>query len=173
MKLANNHKARNTFHSLSRWAAGGGIGESPKSPEERIEECRQETLKVHRESVLWYLRKKLEEAAQTQSLMMQTRLDREIEKSKSALYKTKGAGGAETSLEHTDDKDFRDLHGGGGRRFGTGKTTTSEIDNPNIEQSLTPEQLQLFAQENSEMLKHYEDTLDKIRYDYRHSSFSP
>ena len=32
-----------------------------------------------------------------------------------------------------------------------------------IEQSLTPEQLQLFAKENQDMLKQYEDTLDQVR----------
>ena len=33
-----------------------------------------------------------------------------------------------------------------------------------IEQQLDPEQLQLFAQENQDMLKQYEDQLDKVRY---------
>lgn len=32
-----------------------------------------------------------------------------------------------------------------------------------VEQQLDPEQLQLFAQENQDMLKYYEDTLDQVR----------
>ena len=32
-----------------------------------------------------------------------------------------------------------------------------------IEQQLSPEQLQLFARENQDMLKQYEDTLDQVR----------
>ena len=39
-----------------------------------------------------------------------------------------------------------------------------EEDKRQIEQQLTPEQLQLFAKENQDMLKHYEDTLDQVRY---------
>ena len=31
------------------------------------------------------------------------------------------------------------------------------------EQELSQEQLQLFAQENQDMLRHYEDTLDQVR----------
>jgi hypothetical protein len=34
------------------------------------------------------------------------------------------------------------------------------------EQRLDPEQLQLFAQENQDMLKHYEESLDQVRYGY-------
>ena len=39
-----------------------------------------------------------------------------------------------------------------------------EEDRRQIEQQLSPEQLQLFARENQDMLKHYEDTLDQVRY---------
>lgn len=33
-----------------------------------------------------------------------------------------------------------------------------------IEAELSPEQLQLFAEENDSMLRHYEDTLNKVQY---------
>jgi hypothetical protein len=32
------------------------------------------------------------------------------------------------------------------------------------EQELSPEQLQMFEKENQDMLKHYESTLDQVRY---------
>ena len=53
----------------------------------------------------------------------------------------------------------------GGRGYG-GKAAAAmeEEDKRQIEQQLTPEQLQLFAKENQDMLKHYEDTLDQVRY---------
>ena len=53
----------------------------------------------------------------------------------------------------------------GGRGYG-GKAAAAmeEEDRRQIEQQLTPEQLQLFAKENQDMLKHYEDTLDQVRY---------
>ncbi|KAL8933579.1 MAG: hypothetical protein Q9211_005703, partial [Gyalolechia sp. 1 TL-2023] len=63
--------------TLGRWAAGdGGDGGSP-SPEERWEQLGRETLKAWRESVIWYLRKKLEEAGEVQRGMMEKRVQRE------------------------------------------------------------------------------------------------
>lgn len=40
----------------------------------------------------------------------------------------------------------------------------SEADSARIEAQLSPEQLQLFAEENDSMLRHYEDTLGKVQY---------
>ena len=137
----------------------------PKTPEEQLEAARQETIKVVRESVIWYLRKKLEDAAEIQRGMMQKRLEREVEKSKSALYKTKGAVG---SVAMSEDIDFSKSNGGSYSAFSDGNygsksTAMDASEKKSIEQTLSPEQLQLFAQENNDMLKHYEDTLDKVR----------
>ena len=38
-----------------------------KSPEEVLEDAQQQTVKLHRESILWYLKRKLEDAAEIQS----------------------------------------------------------------------------------------------------------
>lgn len=142
------------------------MGENIKrSPEEELEEAMQNTTKVHRESVIWYLRRKLEEAAEVQREMMQTRLDREVEKSKSVLYKTRGVAGL--PVEDTDSRGM-DGHGKASIANGSYKAGRSKLpdeeERKKIEQQLSPEQLQLFAQENSDMLKHYEDTLDQVRY---------
>ena len=153
---------------LGRWAAGDGE-ETPKSPEETLEAAQQETIQVHRQSVIWYLRKKLGEAAEVQGSMMQTRVDREIEKSKSVLYNTKGIGSASSGIARTVDltdksnlnENIRYVRGSGVYQSGG---ATSETAEKKIEQTLSPEQLQQFAKENSDMLKHYEDTLDKVRY---------
>ena len=100
--------------------------------------------------------------------MMQTRLDREIEKSKSMLYKTKG-----TSVVIGGDIDFGSTNGSGnGEAWSGGGAYSSssraamadDTDRKKIEQQLSPEQLQLFEQENNDMLKRYEDTLDQVRY---------
>ena len=157
------HKRRG-LGALGRWAAGGS-GDVPKTPEEALEAARQETIKVHRESVIWYLRKKLEEAAEIQRGMMQTRLEREVEKSKSVLYKTKGLVGSGTWL---DNMDFGQTDDGpqsmpNERKYGNRNPAMDDVQRRNIEQTLSPEQLQLFAEENNDMLKHYEDTLDKVR----------
>lgn len=166
--MAEKKKARNGFKALGRWAAGG-ISESPKTAEELLEAARQETIRVHRDSVIWYLRKKLGEGAELQRGMMQKRLDREVEKSKSVLYKTKGAGDAKTGVSGYENQIGSNASNGTAKVKGNGggyQVADSGTGNmeKSVQQTLSPEQLQLFAQENSDMLKHYEDTLDKVRF---------
>jgi len=85
---------------------------------------------------------------------------REVEKSKSVLYKTRAT---------MPSNDYGSMSGGGSAG-GVSKdyrgTTSNGQDESSatIEQQLDPEQLQLFAQENQDMLKQYEDQLDKVRY---------
>lgn len=85
---------------------------------------------------------------------------REVEKSKSVLYKTRAT---------MPSNDYGGMNGGstitGGSKDYRGKSThTQDESSAAIEQQLDPEQLQLFAQENQDMLKQYEDQLDKVRY---------
>lgn len=149
-------RARHGLGMVGRWAAGGAI--TAKSPEELLEEAKANTVKVHRESIIWYLQRQLEECGRFQSSMMEVRLAREVEKSKSILYNARitmpGAGeyiGANGGLDAAN-----------GYR---GKSTAQQDEESKaVEQQLDPEQLQLFAQENQDMLKHYEDTLDQVRY---------
>lgn len=124
---------------------------------------------MHRDSVIWFIRKKLGEAADLQGEMMQKRLEREVEKSKSVLYKTKGVGGVKSGmngLEQQGDSTAPMGNANGkadGRGYWVGASGAESMKKP-VEQTLSPEQLQIFAQENSDMLKYYEDTLDKVRY---------
>lgn len=172
-RLAQNKRARQGLGALGRWAAGGVLGgaREKKSPEEELEEARQNTIKMHRESVLWYLRRKLEEAGEVQRGMMEVRLEREMEKSKSMFYKTRGnMNGYSFSMPVAESPTTEGMNGygdggmrgGGGLRAGKA-ARMEEADSREIEQQLSPEQLQLFAQENNEMLKMYEDQLDQIR----------
>jgi hypothetical protein len=124
-----------------------------------MEEAKANTIRAHRESIIWSLQNHLEECGRFQSSMMEIRLMREVEKSKSVLYKTRASGPAST--------DFSGMNGGhsaGDAVDYRGKTSYNQDDsNGVIEQQLDPEQLQLFAQENQDMLKQYEDQLDKVR----------
>ena len=143
---------------MGRWAAGGAI--TAKSPEEELEEAKANTIKAHRESIIWSLQNALEQCGQFQSSMMEIRLMREVEKSKSVLYKTRAT---------MPSNDFNSMNGessvDGGSKDYRGKTShVQDESNIAIEQQLDPEQLQLFAQENQDMLKQYEDQLDKVRY---------
>ncbi|OAG04033.1 uncharacterized protein CC84DRAFT_1207241 [Paraphaeosphaeria sporulosa] len=153
-QIAYKKRAKRGLGALGRWAAGGAI--TAKSPEEEIEEAKSNTVKAHRESIIWYLQRALEECGRFQSSMMEIRITREIEKSKSVLYKARG------TMPATDD-----YPGSNGNNTSTdyrGKSTQlPEESSTSVEQQLDPEQLQLFAQENQDMLKYYEDTLDQVR----------
>ncbi|EOA83708.1 uncharacterized protein SETTUDRAFT_164163 [Exserohilum turcica Et28A] len=150
-QLALRRRAKQGLGALGRWAAGGAI--TAKSPEEEIEEAKANTIKAHRESIIWSLQKQLEQCGRFQSDMMEIRLTREVEKSKSVLYKTRTTGpstmGYGTGADSTDYRDKASYR-------------PDETDAV-IEQQLDAEQLQLFAQENQDMLKQYEDQLDKVR----------
>lgn len=149
-------RGRRGLGGLGRWAAGGAV--TAKSPEEELEEAKSNSLKVHRESIIWYLQRQLEECGRFQSSMMEIRLTREVEKSKSVLYKARG------TLPTTDDFAGANESYSAGPDHGGKTGQFPDTDMLEVEQQLSPEQLQLFAQENQDMLKHYEDTLDQVRY---------
>jgi syntaxin 18 len=153
-QVALRKRAKQGLGALGRWAAGGAI--TAKSVEEEMEEAKANTIRAHRESIIWSLQNQLEECGSFQSSMMEIRLMREVEKSKSVLYKTRA------SLPTTSD--YSGMNGGDAGDY-HGKTGYNQDEsNGIIEQQLDPEQLQLFAQENQDMLKQYEDQLDKVRY---------
>lgn len=144
-------RAQGGFAGLSRWAAGGAV--TAKSPEEEVKEAKAKTLSAHREGVVWYLQKKLEEAGQIQAGMMEIRLQREEEKSKSVLFKSRGQ---DIPYEKLDPKLFPD----GGR----GSNASGNAAPDEWEGELSQEQLQLFQEENQEMMKHYHDQLSQVKY---------
>lgn len=126
-----------------------------------------------RQSVLWFLRRGLEGAASAQREMVEKRIERVREKEKSVLYMATGAGSSTGAMS-----------GGSGNRDGYGPgslgatrwsssspplptpdaAVLSEADSAQIEAQLSPEQLQLFAEENDSMLRVYQDTLGKVQY---------
>lgn len=144
--------------ALGSWAAGGGPLGSSKSKEHAAAEAVARQLGAHRESVIWYLRQRLQETARTQQSMMETRLTREMEKNRSVLAKARNTAG----------NDF-----GSRRRSGSvaqGNTSHLPMDEyerkPSLPtQDLTDEQIQMFEKGNQDMVKHFESTLDKVRYE--------
>lgn len=135
------------------------------------------TTAAWRESVVWYLGRKLEGAGEVQRGMVEKRVERELEKSRSVLHMrrgslaavamsdaTGGGGGGESPVSPTK------WTGKGGGSMANGGITKSWRANAlppaelaEISESLTPEQLQLFAEENNELLTHYNDTLSQVR----------
>ena len=157
-EVALRKRAKKGLGALGRWAAGGAI--TAKSVDEEAEESRANTLKAHRESIILSLQSQLEACGQFQASMMKIRLEREVEKSKSVLYKTRG-----TAPTTNDYSAMNGSHSTGAEMDYRGKSSHAlEESHSEIEQTLDPEQLQLFAQENQDMLKQYEDQLDKVRF---------
>lgn len=167
--------ARKRGGALRRWANGdsGGSG-GKRQGEEAAEDGRLRTTGAWRESVIWYLGRALEAAGELQRVMVEKRVEREVEKSRSVLYMSRGAGGgaASTASEEGAGNDFTAKGGMNGASKGRNDyyaATKSkagrleEEDRREIERQLSPEQLQLFAEENQDMLKKYEDTLDQVR----------
>ncbi|KJK85301.1 hypothetical protein H633G_10856 [Metarhizium anisopliae BRIP 53284] len=71
------------FSALSSWASGGSI--ASRSPEHAAAEAQAQQTDMHRDGILWYLRQRLELCCRTQQDMMETRLTREVEKSRGML----------------------------------------------------------------------------------------
>jgi hypothetical protein len=145
--------------SLGAWAAGGAS--TSKSPEQAVAEDRAKTISTHRDSVLWFLRHRLQECVKTQQEMMEIRIMREMEKNRSVLAKARGQDAAslhtlsslaEPSGSITDWK-----------KGGNLTSTKDEAPSYDPTSDLTAEQLQMFERDNQDMLKHYESTLDQVR----------
>lgn len=161
---------------LWRWAGGGSAldntsaGQDGKSAEQAEAEERAKTIAGVREGVLWFLRRRLDGVAGVQREMVEKRIERVREREKSVLYKSAGAAGKGKGK----GKGVEVSAGGGGLASSSSSfsapeaapdaTVLSEAETARIEAQLSPEQLQLFAEENDSMLRHYEDTLGKVQY---------
>ncbi|KAI1497889.1 hypothetical protein F5X99DRAFT_352219 [Biscogniauxia marginata] len=144
--------------ALGAWAAGGTP--TNKSAEHTEAEERASTLSAHRDSVLWLLRHRLQECVKTQQGMMEIRIMREMEKSRSVLAKSRAqvvsslspSGGLSEPLNILDSQSRT-----------TQNLPPGETPSFDLTSDLTAEQIQMFEKDNQDMLKHYESTLDQVR----------
>ncbi|EME44076.1 hypothetical protein DOTSEDRAFT_172080 [Dothistroma septosporum NZE10] len=157
--VALSKRAKGGLGGLGRWAAGGTT--TAKSPEEEKEEAARKTVTAVRSSVILYLQQKLEEAGRVQSEMMDVRLSREVEKSKSILAKS-AASGAIPYVDHEESNGMTSS-GSFAKQNRQPRGSWDETNDSVTNEQLTQEQLQVFAEENNELLKHYEDQLDQVR----------
>ncbi|KAF4587400.1 syntaxin [Ophiocordyceps camponoti-floridani] len=125
---------------LSNWASGGGPA-AAKSAEYVAAEARARHMDLHRDAILWFLRQRLEMCCRTQQDMMETRLTRELEKSRVLVPPPLAEFSAPSPLA----------------------TQTVASDEAAAPQGLTAEQIQMFEEDNQDMMKHYESKLDKVR----------
>jgi hypothetical protein len=126
--------------ALGSWAAGG-----KKTEEHEVAEEKARAIEEHREGVMWFLRKQLQLCAATQQDMMEARLKREMEKSRSVL------ANAAVPIPAT-----------------TGTREKSDMARPKREPSyndeeLTDEQIQRFEKGNQDMMSHYQKTLEQVK----------
>ncbi|KAI9719927.1 MAG: hypothetical protein M1828_005965 [Chrysothrix sp. TS-e1954] len=151
--LQRKRRRKGGFGALGQWASGGG--EADRTPAEKAEDARQNGVNTCRDGVVWYLQRHLESCSKVQSQMMEIRISGEIEKSRNALNLAKGAT---PSLD--DSMLERDR-----RAEQTPSVPIDELDPSSAggEQHLSQEQMQMFQQENRDMLKLYSDRLDQVR----------
>lgn len=129
------------------------------------------TDRTWREGVLWYLGRGLEGAGEVHRGMMEKRYEREVERSRSVLYMSQGAKTGRVSMPEASTTNgtmpdtataappaSRSRNGAANAADPMGMEEEREI-----ERQLSPDQLQLFARENQDLLKQYEDTLDQVR----------
>lgn len=137
--------------ALGSWAAGGGGLGIKKSDEQIAAEAAARQVSAHREGVMWFLRERLRETIGTQQQMMETRLRREVEKNRSVLAKARGPFTSVAPLrENTHERN-------------AAVEEEEESKRSAAVQDLTQDQLQMFEKGNQDMLKHFANTLDKVR----------
>jgi syntaxin 18 len=150
--IARKKYARLGLGALGSWAAGGA-GQT-KSYEQEQEEAKALAIRTHRESVLWYLRRKLQECGGFQASMMEKRIRREMERNRSVLEKS------EFGPMH--DYGYDSAAGSGSLGYQTTKMGHAEAPLFVPEEELTPQQIQMFEKQNQDMLKQYESTLNQV-----------
>lgn len=153
------------FGRLGRWAAGGAAQE--KTPQELEEDAIMATEKAHRDGVILSLRMRLQQAGKVQENIVSTRLNREIERSRNILSKSRGdrfqaefapsSSTTNTSTRQTLSATDIDLE--------TSESLRREREQTRLqlESQMTPAQLQQLQSEETLMLKHYNAELEKIQ----------
>lgn len=139
--------------ALGSWASGGVV--SNKTDEHAAAEVQARDIGIHRDGILWFLRKRLEFCCRTQQDMMETRLTREMEKSRSMLSKSAAFAG--------DFADFPPSARRPSQAAASGANIPTSDDALASDQGLTDEQIQMFEEGSQDMMKHFESSLDKVR----------
>ena len=134
----------------------------PKSTQQEEDEGRTKTINTVRESVLWYLGHELAMAAESQREMVEKRCDREREKEKSVLYKLVGGQIPRRVPGDEMNGSLITPHVDGFYDSALSDPQDQDQNQSSMFNELTPQQLQLFEQENSSLLRHYNDTLSKV-----------
>ncbi|KAF3913475.1 Syntaxin-18 [Arthrobotrys entomopaga] len=151
--------------SLGKWIRDLRRGEEIDEEEEK-----SKWIALHREGVLWLLKNRLEKLSEIQREQQETRLMREVEKNKSILEnvafdKSQGLAIGNAALQASKAAQV-EAQAKAYKRSQAAAAATAALEDDegkDIEQKLSADQLRIFAKENQDMVKFYEDTLDQIR----------
>lgn len=112
-------------------------------------------LAAHREGVIWFLKNRLERASEEQRERQDIRLQRQIERGKSLLYKAPVGG----TVPGFSGSNSAVVVAAGA----TGAMGEEEKEERRAVEGLSPDQLRIFEKENEGMLTHFEDALHQVR----------
>ncbi|KAM0718704.1 hypothetical protein Q7P37_005775 [Cladosporium fusiforme] len=155
--VALSKRARGGMGALGRWAAGGAV--TAKSPEEEQEQAKRNTIAAFRAAVIMFLEQRLGEAGKVQAEMMEVRIGREVERSKSALYKSRGG----VSIPYAHDEDEAPGASSSASKKGQSGVPVQDAPGHNPDTAeLTQDQLQMFESENADLLQYYEGQMEQI-----------
>ncbi|GKZ29977.1 hypothetical protein AbraIFM66950_007315 [Aspergillus brasiliensis] len=156
---------------LARWAGGETLTSSSssennnnegKEAEQIIEEEKERVLKNVRESVLFYLRIKLGDVVNQQRDMVEKRIERVRERERSVLYKSTSSTSSSSKNGGWGNVDAS-WRGDTSGSVSGGVVTMDANEVKEIEKQLTPQQLQLFEEENDSLVKYFEDVVGKVQ----------
>jgi syntaxin 18 len=146
--------SRKGFGGLGQWAAGGIM--TSQSAEQQLEALKARELREHREGILWYLREKLQDCSRFQGSMMEKRIRREMEKKRSML--------ARAQVGPMPELGGLDSNASMGSQLNMTSAAELQTREFHAEAELSAEQVQMFEKENQDMLQHYQETLDQVRW---------
>jgi syntaxin 18 len=149
--------------TLGRWAAGtDGVLAPARTAAEKLEEDKQEGIRIHREGVLWFLQRRLEAAGEVQRDMVAVRLQRAVERNKSVMYRAgmelDGPARASMNISHSKGID------GQNNAAGVVEIERESSQQQSLNELLSPEQIQMFEKEQDSMVKFYNSELQKIKF---------
>jgi hypothetical protein len=165
-QIAEKTRAKRGLGALGRWAAGGAAVE--KAPSEVEQEAKDETVRVYREGVIFFLQMRLERVSELQRDMVAVRLQRTVERNKSSLYRS----GGDSEIFGVGMMPMNKSRLAGNAANGSTGSDIIALDDekerndqgPGIASLLSPEQIQLFETEQEDMVRYYNSELLKIRY---------
>ncbi|CAG9937070.1 unnamed protein product [Clonostachys rosea f. rosea IK726] len=131
--------------ALGSWASGGIVG--GKKPEHLEAESRAQEVRHHREGVIWYLRQQLQQCSNTQKVMMEARLTREVEMNRSLASQAPSLA------------DFAQ-YSAGKASSGSGEAEGVHDDQAT---GLSAEQIQMFEEDNRDMMQYFESMHEKVQ----------